>query len=93
MRPVFWMGVLVLAGCWEQPSVYRYVAPKNKTDTSHRLLGAITRSATGTWFFKASGPAEKIGPIEKDFRKPSLRVRRLQAHRLDAAGRLVPGAR
>ncbi|MDX1564842.1 MAG: hypothetical protein R3236_05510 [Phycisphaeraceae bacterium] len=69
MRSFFWMGLLVLSGCWEQPSVYRYVAPKIETDTSHRLLGAITRSTTGTWFFKASGPTEKISPIEKDFKK------------------------
>jgi hypothetical protein len=61
VRPVVLFCLIALAastGCEQEPQVYQYFAPTIQVEPTERLLGAITRSRSGTWFFKAQGPTK-----------------------------------
>lgn len=65
MRSAPWLVLLLViaAGCGRKDEVRRYPAPK---DPMWRMIGAIAPSKDATWFFKLTGPAERIGAYKGD---------------------------
>jgi hypothetical protein len=51
------------AGCGRNDEVRRYQAPK---DPTWRMIGAIVSGKDATWFFKVTGPSDRIGAHKND---------------------------
>jgi hypothetical protein len=63
----FALGLALLlalaAGCGRKDEVRHYRAPK---DPTWRIIGAIVPAKDATWFFKLSGPSERVGALKKE---------------------------
>jgi hypothetical protein len=65
------LGVGLIAGCGEKPSVREYTIPGKMPEsllTRDRLLGAIIPQEKEVWFVKVLGPAEAVKFADKQIR-------------------------
>lgn len=62
-RAVLIVTLLGVAGCGKAEEVRRYRAPK---EPAWRMLAAIVPGSGATWFFKATGPTDLVGPRQDE---------------------------
>ncbi len=63
LAPGLALLLALTAGCGRKDEVRRYQAPK---DPMWRMLGAIAPAKEATWFFKVTGPSDRVAAHKKE---------------------------